>query len=105
VRIFNLISDTPDTVSLSIQVECYDISTETSVTTADPFGFNEVSGINVPLGQKNFLILNEDGTDTLTTYTSESLEPGFEHYLYITGPVESPVVDYNKMVPLEVRNK
>ncbi len=104
MRLFNFISDTPELASIDIQVECFNISDETSETT-EAFAFNEVAGLRVPEGQKNFIIFNDSGTDTLSTYTSETLEPGFEHYFYITGPAESPTVNYNRMAPLEVRDK
>ena len=105
IRFFNLISDTPDTTSIDITVEVYDAAGDSSQTTASEFAFNEAAGLDVEEGQKQLLILNADGTDTLLTYDAGNVDLGMDYFYFVTGVVDDIEVVPNVRAPLDVREK
>lgn len=104
VRLFNFISDTPDTTSIDVQVEAYSVDGDSSNTTA-ALEFNEHAGLSLEQGEKNLFLLNEDATDTLSTLAGQALNTGEDYFYFITGPVENPSFYINKRAPLAVRSK
>ena len=105
VTFLNLISDTPDTTSIDISVIAYDVSGDTTQTTADAFALNEAAGLQVEEGQKMIYVTNSDDTDTLITYDAGNIEAGYQYFMFATGTVENPEMIVNRRAPLSVRDK
>ena len=104
VRFFNLISDSPDTTSIDISVEAYDVAGDSSQTTS-AFAFNEAAGLELEEGQKQILILNDGGTDTLFTFDAGNVEIGLDYFMFVTGLPSNIEVIPNSRTPLDVREK
>ena len=104
VRLFNFISDTPQSLSPDIQIEAYSVTGDSSNTTT-AVAFNEHAGLSLEQGEKNFFVLNEDGTDTLGTLMGQTVSTGLDYFIFITGPDSIPTFYLNQRTPLAVRSK
>jgi hypothetical protein len=105
VRFFNMISDSPDTTSIDIILDVYDVAGDSSQTTSSEIAFNEVIGLEIEEGQKIINVLNADETDTLYTYDAGNIELGYDYFVFITGLLDEYEVVMNRRTPLEVREK
>ncbi len=104
VRFFNLISDTPDEEAPEIEMESYDVTGDSSVTTS-VFAFNEEASLSVPQGVKNLVVLNDAGTDTLAIFDGISVEAGNDYFFFVSRQDSTLTLFSNSRVPLGVRSK
>jgi hypothetical protein len=112
LRLYNLISDTPESASTDFLTDCYDVAGDSLVvSTSTAIGFNESTPLFVPGKTCKFVVYHEGDpdnsipNDTLKVFNLENLESGYDHYLFLTGPVTDPGYTLYKSTPLAESSK